>query len=237
MSREEWQRMSLARRDPAVNYLLLLPLALIHLSGRRPGQGGAFALIEQALAPLGGAGVWLLSGLLAVVFVWSVGRIRLLGLPWRGGGVLLVAEGVLWGLLLAPVLRWLTALVSQAMTRPLALEWSEVHARLSLAAGAGLYEEILFRAILLNGLYILFGGFFGALASRGAARTFSFGLALLVSSLLFSLAHALGDEEALQAGPFIFRLLAGALLGALFAGRGLAVVAYAHAAYDARILL
>ncbi|MBC8404701.1 MAG: CPBP family intramembrane metalloprotease [Planctomycetes bacterium] len=236
MSASEWQRLGLARRDPAVSVLLLLPLALLHLSGRQKAQAGAFAIVEYGLEQLRWLAPVLLLVLSVVTLLWSLGRIRLLEIPWRGGAILLVVEGIFWGWALGPILTFLTHLAS-GQVMPIAVDWSQFHGQLALCAGAGLYEELLFRYFMMSGMYVLFCGFFSTFASREAARTFSFGLALLLSSLAFSLAHALGDPSALDADPFLFRLMAGLVLGLLFSWRGLAVVAYAHATYDAQLLL
>lgn len=237
MSRgKEWRQIGVARRDPAVSFLLLLPLALLHLSGRDKVDAGAFAIIERALLQLGSWSGWLLTlGLAAGVF-WATHRIQARSIPWRGGALLLALEGVLYGFLLGPVLQVLTALVSTQL-QPLAMSFSEVHGRLALSAGAGLYEELLFRAGLMSALYVLIGSFLSALFSKEAVSGFAFGAALLLSSVAFSWAHALGDPSALEAGPFLFRALAGVVLGLMFSFRGLAVVAYAHATYDAHFLL
>lgn len=237
--RREWRQLGVARRDPAVSFLLLLPLAMLHLSGRDKVDAGAFALIERALLQLGSAAGWLLTlGLAAGVF-WATHRIQVRRIPWRGGALLLALEGVVWGLALGPVLQVLTALVSTQL-QPLSMGLAEVHGRLALAAGAGLYEELLFRAGLMGVLYVLINSFLNTLFPRDAQEGvsgFAFGAALLLSSVAFSWAHALGDPAALEAGPFLFRALAGAVLGLLFSFRGLAVVAYAHATYDAHFLL
>lgn len=230
----EWNRIGLARRDPAVSFLLLLPLALLHLSGRDKVDAGAFSIFEQLLQPLGGAGVWVLTlGLAGGVF-WATNRVRRKRMPWMGGGLLLALEGIGWGLVLGPVLSLLTSAVVQQM-QPLSL--SELHGSLALASGAGLYEELLFRAGLMSALYVVLASFLTTFFPQEAARTFSFGIALVVSSLAFSLAHSVADPAALEAGPFLFRAIAGGLLGLLFSWRGLAVVAYAHASYDAHFLL
>ena len=236
MSGSEWQRIGLARRDPAVSVMLLLPLALLHLSGRDKAQAGAFAIVELGLEQLQWLAPWLLSFFALGTLMWSLGRIRLLNIPWRGGAILLILEGIFWGWALGPILNFLTHLAS-TQVMPIAIDWSHLHGELALCAGAGLYEELIFRYFLMSGLYVLFCGFFGTIASKEAAKPFSFGIALLLSSLAFSLAHALGDPSALDAGPFLFRFLAGMVLGLLFSWRGLAVVAYAHASYDAQILL
>ena len=153
--------------------------------------------------------------------------------------MLMGLEGVIWGLVLGPVLGVLTALVSTQL-QPLSLGFSEAHGKLAVAAGAGLYEELIFRAGLMSALYVVITGFLNTMFPRDAREAvsgFAFGAALLLSSVAFSLAHALGDPSALDAGPFLFRVLAGAVLGLLFSFRGLAVVAYAHATYDAHFLL
>jgi len=236
MKRGEWRQLGVARRDPAVSFLLLLPLGLLHLSGRGKADAGAYAVIERGLELLGPWAAWLLAlGLAAGVYL-AVLRIQARRIPWRGGALLLGVEGIVWGLVLGPVLSALTALVS-AQLQPLAISFSEAHGRLALAAGAGLYEELLFRAGLMSALYVLIAAFLKTFFPREAADTFSFGAALVLSAVGFSLAHAFGDASALDAGPFLFRAVAGVVLGLLFSWRGLAVVAYAHASYDAHFLL
>ena len=235
-SGKEWRQIGVARRDPAVSFLLLLPLALLHLSGRDKVDAGAFAIIERILIQLGSWSGWLLTIVLAVGVFWATRRIQARRIPWRGGALLLALEGIGWGLALGPVLRVLTAAVSTQL-QPLSLGFAEVHGWLALSAGAGLYEELLFRAGLMSALYVLIGSFLSAFFSKEAVSGFSFGSALLLSSVIFSWAHALGDPSALEAGPFLFRALAGVVLGLMFSFRGLAVVAYAHATYDAHFLL
>ncbi|MCX8229828.1 MAG: CPBP family glutamic-type intramembrane protease, partial [Planctomycetota bacterium] len=73
--------------------------------------------------------------------------------------------------------------------------------------------------------------------TRQFARGLSFLLALLISSAIFSLAHAWGNPDALATAPFLFRFFGGCALGLLYAWRGITVVAYAHATFDAKILL
>lgn len=96
-----------------------------------------------------------------------------------------------------------------------------------LSVGAGLWEEISFRLTLLGGL---------ALLLRRVVRcspALSLGLAVLVSAVAFSLYHHLGDAgEPFAMGSFVFRALAGTILGILFALRGFAVVVYMHVFYD-----
>jgi hypothetical protein len=103
--------------------------------------------------------------------------------------------------------------------------------------GAGLYEELLFRLMLLPAL----AAGFRILGGHSAISLF---LALLFSSLLFAGAHYRLD---LSLGPwhlvtahgdtfdgfsFAFRGLAGGLFGVLFVYRGFGIAVGTHALYD-----
>jgi len=94
--------------------------------------------------------------------------------------------------------------------------------------GAGIYEELLFRLILLPailGLFVWWG-----CKKRTAAIW-----AVMISSLLFSLAHydlvsSVGDPFTLYS--FVFRVLAGIFFAVLFVKRGFGIAAGTHAMYD-----
>ncbi len=225
-------------QDPAITFLLLLPLGLLHISGWREAGSGAFGFVLRILEQLGAAASWGLAATLVILLLWAVGRIRQLDIPWRAGAAAVILEGLVWGVVLGPLLSWLTSL-APIESGPLSLlPWPEDwHARLALAAGAGLYEEVLFRAGLLAGLQVVLLAFFRGLGWHGAAPVLAFSLALFGSAAVFAFAHAWGDPEALAVPALAFRFFAGILLGLIWRWRGLAVVAYAHAAYDAFVLL
>ncbi len=98
--------------------------------------------------------------------------------------------------------------------------------------GAGLYEEIVFRAGLLGGLYYVLDkhakvGRFGAAA-----------IAVVVSSVIFSAVHHLGPMgDPFTLGVFTFRFFAGVLLSVIFTTRGFAVAVYTHAIYDVIVMI
>lgn len=221
-------------QDPAITFLLLLPLGMLHLSAARPADSGAWSLIDGALQA---AGPWASRSLgagLVLALLWSIGRIRTRGLAWRTGSLAGIVEGVLWGLALGPVLRFATS-VLPLRARPLALEGA--HQELALAAGAGLYEELIFRALLLGGGILLLFAIARLLGWSDGVRPALVACALALSSLAFAWAHRLGDPLAFTPEVFAFRALAGLVFGGLFLLRGLAVAAWAHAGYDALLLL
>ncbi|MFT7516523.1 MAG: membrane protease YdiL (CAAX protease family) [Myxococcota bacterium] len=228
------------RRDPAISFLMLLPLALLHLSGHNAAPLEAVSMVEYYLEQWQPYALWALVAALCVSIFWAIGRIRQLELAWRGGAVLIFTEALFWAVILGPLLSWLKNIIPNELL-PLSLgslSAASVHAKFAIAAGAGLYEELLFRVILLGGLAMILRGLFINFFSDDVSRKAGFVIALFISSILFAVAHgATGDQSALEAGPLIYRSLAGIVFGLLYWFRGLAVCAYAHAAYDAILLL
>ena len=91
-------RLGRAARDPAIAFLLLFPLALLHLSGgASSGNLVTFSVGLQGLAWLGDWSVLVLGVVLLLGVVWAIGRIQALDLPWAGGSILLIVEGLFWG--------------------------------------------------------------------------------------------------------------------------------------------
>jgi membrane protease YdiL (CAAX protease family) len=96
-----------------------------------------------------------------------------------------------------------------------------------LYCGAGIYEELLFRGILLGSLILFFSKVF-SLKKRGASIW-----GTLVASLLFSLFHYIGPgSDSFAIGSFVQRFLAGIYFSALFVWRSFGVAAAAHSLYD-----
>jgi hypothetical protein len=104
--------------------------------------------------------------------------------------------------------------------------------RLMLSLGAGLYEELFFRVLLVTGLAagarIILG-----LGPRGAGI-----LATLVGAFIFSAFHYIGPYgDPLQLQSFVFRMLSGIAFSGLYLLRGFGITAWTHALYDAFLLL
>ncbi|MCD6496879.1 MAG: CPBP family intramembrane metalloprotease [Deltaproteobacteria bacterium] len=100
-----------------------------------------------------------------------------------------------------------------------------------VSAGAGLYEELVFRLFLFGGLVHFLQDRDGW--SKGAAVA----AAMPVSAVLFALAHHIPPSgEPLALWPLAYRTLAGMLFAVVYYYRGLSVAAYTHAIYDVYVM-
>lgn len=126
------------------------------------------------------------------------------------------------GWLLAPIL----ALGSDAQVRSLPLA-----GRVAMAIGAGIYEEFVFRLVLLSLLHSILRRV--PRLGEPAAITG----AVLLSAVAFSLHHPLLREDGFALHEAVFLFGAGVWWGVLFVVRGLGIAVGSHAAYDALVLL
>ncbi len=99
--------------------------------------------------------------------------------------------------------------------------------------GAGIYEELLFRLVLICALVLLFQDVLGW------GKGNSIALAVLVSAALFAAHHHIdllsgrpNQSDLFDWAKFIFRTIAGVYFAALFAIRGFGIAAGTHAFYD-----
>jgi membrane protease YdiL (CAAX protease family) len=99
--------------------------------------------------------------------------------------------------------------------------------KVSLAIGAGIYEELIFRMALISLLHTLFVD-----AMRMGER-WGIGIAIAVSAALFAAYHPLGAADGgIDWSRATFFAGAGAYFGVLYILRGFGIAVGAHAAYD-----
>lgn len=103
--------------------------------------------------------------------------------------------------------------------------------KFALSLGAGLYEELFFRVILVSLLLLLFQKVFNN--KKWASTT----AAIVLSAFLFSLIHYIGSMgDAFTLSSFAFRFIFGLLLNGLYIWRGFGIAAWTHALYDLMVL-
>ena len=100
-----------------------------------------------------------------------------------------------------------------------------------LAIGAGIYEEILFRVLLIACLVNMLGFVFDW------SKLSKYTAALIISSAIFSFFHFIGEfGDYYSFNIFMYRFLAGIFLGLLYLSRGFGITAWTHAIYDMIII-
>jgi membrane protease YdiL (CAAX protease family) len=99
--------------------------------------------------------------------------------------------------------------------------------QLMISLGAGIYEELLFRVLLVSGLTLIGVKLFKWHGSRVGV------FAVVTSALIFAAFHYVGPYgEPLALGSFTFRTVAGLLFSGLYVLRGFGITAWTHALYD-----
>jgi membrane protease YdiL (CAAX protease family) len=167
-------------------------------------------------------GVLLLIGVALVVRDWRHNR----GPLHAGFFPLMLLESSLLALAIGFVLRYATAalLHAVALSMPNGLDTAT---QLMISLGAGIYEELLFRVVLVTALGWTARKVFGW-TDRWAGA-----FAVLLSALIFSAFHYIGHYgDTLQLSSFLFRFLAGLVFSTLYLLRGFGITAWTHALYD-----
>ncbi len=227
-----------ATRTATYGFLSALPLLVLYEAsilfvnhGSEAGvRVGADVWMKELLLAIGAPGMIAVGGVVLAIGIGVFLKDRKLNVPLRPvylAGI--IGESVLYAVMVA-------LLVSTAVTLLLALAvQSQVHemglfAQLSLSLGAGLYEELVFRVILVGGLFWLLSRF-------GGKRRAAYVGAALVGALLFSAVHYVGVfGDPFEIGSFLFRFLFGLAMNVLFLVRGFGVAAWTHALYDVMVV-
>lgn len=200
-------------------------------------RNGADVLLKTLFVAFGGSrGVALFSVLLVGVGAWLVWRDRRRHPGPLEGRVfgLMLAESLVYAALLGSVVTALTALLLSPMlsvTQVAGPGRLSLTAQLVLSLGAGIYEELLFRVLLVSGLLALG-------AWLGWRRPTAVAAAIVLAALIFSAFHYLGPMgDPFALASFTFRAVAGLLLSGLYVARGFGIAAWTHALYDVGLTL
>jgi hypothetical protein len=197
-------------------------------------RSGADMWMRQGLASLGLTDQLLLPLVLFLILMgWQLVRFT----SWRFSPAILV------GMVLESLI-WAFALVGMSRLIDLGFSYLEGRGPLFLALGldpaesrryfgsligyigAGVYEETLFRLILIP-------VFFHTLRILQTPRVFASALAVTGSALLFALAHHAGSPgETFTWFAFVFRWMAGVFFAWVFVLRGFGIAVGTHALYD-----
>ncbi|HYT71829.1 MAG TPA: CPBP family glutamic-type intramembrane protease [Gemmatimonadales bacterium] len=235
-----WQ----ASRAPRYSLLFALPLLVFYQllatllsTGPRSLRNGADVILQSLFAAA--AGTWgapLFMACLIAVGLWLVVRDMHAHGSRLSGGVFctMLGESVVLALAFGIVVGGITSGL-MGLLHTLALApgqdldgWT----RLMVSLGAGIYEELLFRVLLVTLL-------------AAAARTLlGWGpvpagvAASILGAAIFSAFHYVGAYgDRFQLYSFVFRMIAGLFFSALYLVRGFGITAWTHALYDVLLLV
>jgi hypothetical protein len=232
-------------RSHRYSILFALPLllgyealaAMLARPGRAELRNGADAILRGAFTAVAGVhgplifmAAIILLGVGLVVRDLRASRDRIRPIVFLGmigeAAVLAGVFGFVIGMTTAKLLGSLHALSIGPLEQT---SWST---RLMLSLGAGLYEELFFRVLLVTGIAA------GARVVLGLGRRASGIIAAVVGAFIFSAFHYIGPYgDQLQLQSFVFRMLSGLAFSALYLVRGFGITAWTHAMYDAFLLL
>lgn len=214
-------------RDFATGFLFILPLLLAYEIGlvllHSNVVNWAHGVVHVVFQVFGRAEPVLFAALVAVLMAVSLRRAQHLRIDLELYGLMLI-ESLLYagslGLLCSVAARRLLLMGGPAAGRVLAHE-------VVLSVGAGVYEEVLFRVVLLGGMYYASKRW---LKLRPGLAAFA---GIMVSSVLFAACHHLGPYgEAFEMARLSYRFGMGTVFAAIYIYRGLGIVVYTHALYD-----
>lgn len=225
----EPRRDSYARltHQPMNGIIFVVPLLVLFHAGSAFNRTTLFASRDLArILGVFGATAWYLPPLL-VVSVLGLQHFAQRG-RWRFEPRVLMAmvvESLLWALPLLAVNYLCDRLLNSGGM--LAAAHSGEFQHILLAAGAGVYEEFLFRLVLIGVLVWALPAILGPRRKDLAVL-----IALIVSAVAFSLYHfSWGSYDSAVRftwGLFVFRSAAGLCLGIIYAFRGLGIAVGAH---------
>jgi hypothetical protein len=229
--------------------VFLLPLIVLYelgsalyLSGGAPGAIEtirAYRLLSSFFTWFGVSGLYLPGILLLVMLmVWHLltpdrWRIDVRVLGW------MLIEAVAWTVPLLVLGQMIfraaqgsgaPAMAALAAGDPLAA--LSAPARATIAIGAGLYEELLFRLVAIALIHLVACDLLRV--RDGAGRI----IAVVLAAVAFALYHdVLTPQGTLDFGRLLTYLFAGLYFGAVYAARGFGIVVATHVLYDLAVLV
>lgn len=111
-------------------------------------------------------------------------------------------------------------------TSPSVISGFGLSERIAVSLGAGIYEEFIFRWLLITGVHTLVCNVFKQSNVAGLSA------GIIISAVTFAMYHDFPDFGTLSLGALLFFGFAGIYLSLIYVNRGFGVAAGTHAAYD-----
>ena len=222
-------------RTPIYSLFFTLPFFLIYEVGIfltsnenfNIMRNGADALMRQILSTFGLVGLYWIGAIffIAIMLTFLVQRKYWYDIEIFGNYlIIMVFESLFWSLLLY----FFMSNVYIFLMNP---NGEVLIQQITLAIGAGIYEEFFFRVVVI------------LLISSILALVFNWNkkinnwLSMIIAAGIFSAFHFIGDyADFFSFKIFMVRFLAGIILGTLYFFRGFGITAWSHSIYDLIII-
>lgn len=190
-------------------------------------RNGADALMRQALSRFGIIGLYWLGALFFIAFIITFIAQKK---KWKESVIvgnyffIMTLESIFWSYILFILMSNMNILLMNPNGELLIQQ-------ITLAIGAGIYEEFLFRVVL-----ILIISSILTMTFRWSKNNVNI-IAIIISAGVFSAFHFIGEfGDFFSFKVFMVRFLAGIFLGFLYLFRGFGITAWSHSIYDLIIL-
>lgn len=222
-------------KSPYYSFIFILPLLFIYELGiifisksdSIIVRNGADFIMRQTMQYFGVIGLYGFGGLLLLGFILTY-YLHIRGENDKEINISYFILMSLESLAYSVGLFYLLSFVSPFLMNPTG---KHITQRVTLALGAGIYEEILFRLFLTTFisqmLFIIFDW----------NKYITHASSICISAAFFSAFHFLGEYgDFFSIRLFFIRIIAGIALGLLFVTRGLGITIYTHSIYDLIVL-
>ncbi len=221
-------------KSPLLSFIAVLPLVIIYesvmffrfQSESLTIRNGADILLKRLLSEIGFYGLEAGIVLFLIVFImvkwlhnihFDEQELKFASLP------VMIGEGLLYALLIFYILIHLNMKYTPVSSQDHALN-------IAYSCGAGVYEELVFRAVLMYGLYLMIN-------SIGKNEWLGWTSAILISTGIFVTLHYIGEfKYPFEWHTFLVRSAVSLILSGIFLFRGFAVAAYTHTFYNLSLI-
>lgn len=218
-------------KSPFYSFIFILPLFIIYEFGISvisskdlpTIRNGADVLLRKMLATLGISGVYGMAILLliGITIAYFINKVRFKELKIKSNYfIIMLLESIFWSVVLFIILSKGQLLLGKGTGRLLIQQ-------ITLSIGSGIFEEFVFRVILVSGLALIVGLFFKK------QYILKISISIIIAAVIFSAFHFIGEYADLpQTNLFLLRFVAGIVLGYIYILRGFGIAAYSHSFYN-----
>jgi len=218
-------------KSPFYSFIFILPLFIIYEFGISAIssedlptiRNGADVLLRKVLATIGlsgiyGMGLLLLVGILIAFFI-NKGKFKDISLR-SNYFIFMIFESLFWSVILFVILSQSQLLLGKGTGKLLIQQ-------IVLSIGSGIFEEFVFRVLLVSGIALIVGIFIKK------QYLYKMSISIIIAAIIFSTFHFVGEyADTPKISLFLLRLLAGIVLGYIYIFRGFGIAAYSHSFYN-----